>query len=182
MVKYIILDRDGTLIQHIPYLCDADQVQLLPTVIVGLKKLKQSGCKLFLHTNQSGIGRGYYSYDDAIRCNNEMIRQLGLGHEIFEQICVAPETTGQDIVYRKPSPKFGLEMLAKYQINEKNLCYIGDNVSDLLTAKNLGCMGVGVNTALHDLRIMLEVRGLTNEFPVFDTFLDAATYIIDEGA
>lgn len=179
MVKYVVLDRDGTLIRHIPYLCDPDQVQLLPTVIAGLQKLKLSGCKLFLHTNQSGIGRGFYSFDDASHCNTEMIRQVGLGRELFEKICVAPEAPDQDTTYRKPSPKFGLEIIAEYAASEQELCYIGDNVTDLLTARNLGCIGVGVNTASHDLRLMLEERGMAEDFPVFETFLDATTYVVD---
>lgn len=176
---YVVLDRDGTLIRHIPYLCDPANVQLLPTVIDGLGKLVKSGCKLFLHTNQSGIGRGYFSLDDAIACNNEMLRQISLGKDIFEDVCVCPETPEQDISCRKPSPKYGLEIIAKYATCKNNIWYVGDNVSDLLTAKNIGCMGVGVNTGGHDLRQMLQERNLEECFPVFDSFLEATDYILN---
>src|SRR3990167_5676377 len=102
---YIVLDRDGTLIRNKHYLSDPELVEVLPTVVGGLTKLIKSGCKLFLHTNQSGIGRGYFSLADAIECNNEMLRQIGLGDNLFKDICLCPETPDQGIHYRKPSPK-----------------------------------------------------------------------------
>lgn len=178
-MNYIVLDRDGTLIRHIPYLSDPAQVQLLPTVIDGLAKLVKSGCLLFLHTNQSGIGRGYFSLADATACNDEMLRQICLGKELFESVCVCPEAPDQDIAYRKPSPKYGLEIIVKYATCKNNIWYVGDNVTDLLTANNIGCKGVGVNTGAHDLRQMLRERDLETYFPVFDSFLEASDYILD---
>jgi D-glycero-D-manno-heptose 1,7-bisphosphate phosphatase len=176
-VNYIILDRDGTLIRHIPYLYDPGNVEVLPTVVAGLIRLVKLGSKLFLHTNQSGIDRGYFSLADAAACNDEMLRQIGLGHGLFEKVCVSPEMPGQEVFYRKPSPKFGLEIIEEYGIEKRKLFYIGDNVTDLLTARNIGCMGIGVNTGLHDLRQSLEEMKLKEAFPVFDSFLDAAIYI-----
>lgn len=178
-MNYVVLDRDGTLIRHIPYLCDPAQVQLLPTVIDGLAKLVKSGYKLFLHTNQSGIGRGYFSLSDAIACNDEMLKKIGLGKNIFEGIRVCPETPEQDVSYRKPSPKYGLEIIAKYATYKNNICYVGDNVTDLLTANNIGCMGVGVNTGAHDLRQLLREHDLEECFPVFDSFIEAMDYILN---
>lgn len=178
-MNYIVLDRDGTLIRHIPYLCDPAQVQLLPTVKEGLAKLVKSGRKLFLHTNQSGVGRGYFSLSDAIACNDEMLRQIGLGKNLFEDICLCPESPGQELNYRKPSSKYGLELISKYSASKNEICYVGDNITDLLTAHNIGCVGVGVDTGGHDLRQMLRDHGLEDHFPVFDNFLEATNYILN---
>lgn len=178
-MNYVVLDRDGTLIRHIPYLGDPDQVQLLPTVVDGLANLVKSGRKLFLHTNQSGIGRGCFSLSDAIACNDEMLRQICLGKELFEDVCICPELPDQDVSYRKPSPKYGLEIIEKYTTYTSNICYIGDNVTDLLTANNIGCMGIGVNTGVHDLRQLLREYNLEERFPVFDSFIEATDYILN---
>lgn len=175
---YVVLDRDGTLIRHIPYLCDPAQVEVLPTVVAGLARLVESRHKLFLHTNQSGVGRGYFSLADAIACNDAMLEKIGLGSDLFEDMCVCPEAPDQDINYRKPSSKYGFEILEKYGKSTQDICYVGDNVTDLLTAKNIGCVGVGVNTGIHDLRQALLERGLEGSFPVFDCFLDAASYVV----
>lgn len=58
MIKALVLDRDGTLIEHVPYLHKPEDVRLLPGVREGLAAARAGGLTLFLHTNQSGVGRG----------------------------------------------------------------------------------------------------------------------------
>ena len=177
-MKCVFLDRDGTLIRHKPYLCEPGGVELLPTVVAGLTELRAAGCRLFLHTNQSGVGRGYFSLADAVACNNEMLSQIGLGGELFADIRICPEAPAEAIAFRKPSPNYALEIIAKYGIERTDVCYVGDNISDLLTAKNIGCLGVGVSTGVGDLRQALAQHDM-EQFPVFDSFLDAAHHVID---
>jgi D-glycero-D-manno-heptose 1,7-bisphosphate phosphatase len=177
-IQYVVLDRDGTLIRHVPYLSRPEQVEVLPGVVAGLTELRKAGCKLFLHTNQSGIGRGYFSLEEALACNEEMLSQIGLGAQLFESVCVAPEAPDQPADYRKPSLKFGAELIEKYKVKPHDLCYVGDNVSDLLAAKNIGCHGIGVNTGLHDLRLLLREQQLEDRFPVFESFLDAVSHLL----
>jgi len=176
-MKYVVLDRDGTLIRHIPYLSDPARVEVLQTVVEGLTLLVGLGMKLFLHTNQSGIGRGYFSMADAVKCNEAMLSQIGLGANLFTDICICPEAPHGDINFRKPSAKYGLEILHKFGAGVTDICYIGDNVTDLLTAKNLGCTGAGVDTGGHNLRQSLMELGLGEKFPVFNRFLDAAKFV-----
>jgi D-glycero-D-manno-heptose 1,7-bisphosphate phosphatase len=175
MSRHIILDRDGTLIRHIPYLCDPAQVELLPTVVEGLKKLRDAGCVLYLHTNQSGIGRGYFTLTHAVACNHAMIERIGLGENLFADICIAPEHPDDIPQYRKPSPRWGMEIMQKTGAVKADLYYIGDAVSDLMTAEKLGCHAAGVNTGLKDLREALASSALIHKFRVFDRFMDAAT-------
>lgn len=151
-IKYIIFDRDGTLIKHIPYLFEPEKVELLPYVIELLKIFKSKDYKLFLHTNQSGIGRGYFGMNDCISCNNKMIELIGLGEDVFEKICIAPDFPPNKNTYRKPSTKFGNEIINKYKITSSDLYYIGDAVSDIETANNLNCNSFGVRTGEFDLK------------------------------
>ena len=151
MKKYIAFDRDGTLIKHIPYLFETDKVELLSTVKESLVLLKLNGFKFFLHTNQSGISRNFFKIEDVISCNNKLIELLGMGQNIFEEICIAEDYPAKEDSYRKPSPKFGLEIIEKYKINKQDLFYVGDSTSDLETALNIGCKCFGVNTGLVDL-------------------------------
>lgn len=181
-IRYVILDRDGTLIRHIPYLCDPQQVELLPGVRQGLKLLREAGCLLFLHTNQSGIGRGYYTPDDAHVCNDEMIAQIGMGPDIFADICVAPELPDEVQLYRKPSPAFAQELAERLSAVADQFCYVGDNPTDLMTASAFGCMGIGVNTGLLDLPGELAERNLLAEFPVCSSFEEAARLVLEIGA
>ncbi|MES2686069.1 MAG: HAD-IIIA family hydrolase [Pseudomonadota bacterium] len=176
--KLVVIDRDGTLIRHIPYLCDPAQVELLPGVREGLAKLRAAGCMLFLHTNQSGVGRGYFKLEAALQCNDQMIRLLGMGDALFAAVCVCPEAPDAPIGYRKPSPRFGRELTARYGAAAEDICYIGDNITDLLTAHNLGCKGIGVRTGVHNLERELAAEGLGGAFPVCDGFLAAAECLL----
>ena len=151
-IKYIIFDRDGTLIKHIPYLSEPEKVELLPYVIELLKVFKSKDYKFFLHTNQSGISRGYFDINDCISCNNKMIELIGLGKDIFEKICIAPDFPPNKNSYRKPSTKFGDEIITKYKISCSDLYYIGDAISDIETANNLNCNSFGVRTGEFDLK------------------------------
>mgnify|MGYP006080586237 FL=1 len=153
MTKYIVFDRDGTLIKHIPYLFEANKVELLPTVKKSLELLKSNGFIFFLHTNQSGISRKYFNKSDVDKCNNKLLSLIGMGSNLFEEICIAEDYPANKITYRKPSPKFGIEIMEKYKINKENLFYVGDSLSDLETAQNIGCKCFGVNTGLIDLNI-----------------------------
>lgn len=177
-MSYVFLDRDGTLVRHVPYLSAPNQIELLPTVVAGLEQLLGVGCKLFLHTNQSGIGRGHFSMADAIACNDAMIQRIGLGPALFADVCLCPERPDEEIMYRKPSPKYAREVMAKYSTSPDMLCYVGDNITDLLTAHNVGCAGVGVSTGVPGLSEQLRERGLQH-FPVFDTFGEAAGHIVN---
>ena len=63
-IRHILLDRDGTVIVERHYLADPDGVELLPGVGESLARLTRAGAKIYLVTNQSGIGRGYYGEAD----------------------------------------------------------------------------------------------------------------------
>lgn len=173
----LILDRDGTLIEHVPYLADASQVRLLPGVADALAVARHAGARLFLHSNQSGIGRGLFDLSTAQACNDRMIQLLGFGPGIFERICIAPEKPGEPSDYRKPSCKFAREVMHDFSLAPQEICYIGDRGSDMATARAAGTRGVGVATGLDDLHTELRELGLDGAFPVFDSLRAAICYL-----
>ena len=169
-VKALILDRDGTLIAHVPYLADPAQVALLPGVREGMHAAAQAGVKLFLHSNQSGVGRGYFTLAHVEACNRRLIELLDLGATPFARICIAPEKPGEPSKYRKPSPLLAREIAAEFAIPLAEMCYVGDRGSDLEAAERAGTQGVGVSTGLENLRAEIAAAGLARIYPVFDRF------------
>ncbi|MDR2629087.1 MAG: HAD-IIIA family hydrolase [Puniceicoccales bacterium] len=132
----IFLDRDGTIIADKNYLKDPNDVELLPGARDAISNLKSARCMLFLFSNQSGIGRGIISMDDVSRCNLRMMELLGHGPDIFDAICIAPESPDAIPVYRKPSPKFIVEMVEKFGLAKENCYMAGDKESDILAGIN----------------------------------------------
>mgnify|MGYP005657024601 FL=1 len=78
--RAIFLDRDGTLIRDAHYLKDPAKVEIIPEISRALEKVRQLGYFLFMHTNQSGITRGYYKLSDVFACNKKMLQDLSLIH------------------------------------------------------------------------------------------------------
>ncbi|RRJ99807.1 HAD-IIIA family hydrolase [Opitutaceae bacterium TAV3] len=175
--KALILDRDGTLIEHVPYLHKPDDIRLLPGVAAALRAAQHAGIQLFLHTNQSGVARGMFNLDAVHACNDRLIALLDLGPRPFERICIAPEGPDAPLdspnVYRKPSPRFAHEIMHDYQLQPHEICYIGDRGSDLATAHAAGTRGVGVATGLDDLHAELAALSLDKIYPIFPTLAAA---------
>ncbi len=141
----IFLDRDGTLIIDKHYLHNPSDVELIPGVAEAIKIFKSVGCKLFLFSNQSGVARGFLTLEDVRKCNEAMFCQIGLG-DIFDDICIATEGPCEQVIYRKPSPKFINEMVEKYSLDRSKCFMIGDKACDILAGINAGVCPIFVRT------------------------------------
>jgi D-glycero-D-manno-heptose 1,7-bisphosphate phosphatase len=145
-MKALFLDRDGTLIVDKVYLADPEGVELVPGAAEALRRARARGDKLFLFTNQSGIGRGYHTLEDTRRVNDRMEELLGLPRPVFDGICIAPEAPGQPVVYRKPSPRFILETIARHGLEPAQCWMIGDSEADIGAARAAGIKAAIVRT------------------------------------
>jgi D-glycero-D-manno-heptose 1,7-bisphosphate phosphatase len=178
-VRALVLDRDGTLVEHVPYLADPAGVRLLPGVREGLAAAKAAGLALFLHTNQSGVGRGMYGLAAVHACNDRMLELLGLGDDLFTRICIAPEAPDKPSIYRKPSPRFAHELMDAFGYKPAELCYVGDRGADIATAQAAGTRAVGVATGLDDLASEARELGL-GDYRLFSSFHAAITHVLTE--
>lgn len=122
------LDRDDTLVRDAGYMSRPEQIDPLPGVAGALRAARAAGWRLYLATNQSGIGRGYYSMADAEACNRRLEELLGVR---FDGACIAPERPDEPSRYRKPSPAYVLERIAADGLDAARCVAVGDKVSDL---------------------------------------------------
>ena len=170
MSKALFIDRDGTLIIDKVYLADPTGVDLIPGVAAALARARSLGYKLFLFTNQSGIGRGLHTLDDTHRVNAHMEEMLGLARPLFDDICIAPEAPGQPVAYRKPSPRFILETLAAHALDPAQCWMVGDSAADIGAGLAAGVRVAAVQTGKIDPRTVPEVA--QHRIPVFANFPD----------
>jgi D-glycero-D-manno-heptose 1,7-bisphosphate phosphatase len=164
--RALFLDRDGTLIVDKVYLADPAGVELISGVADALRRARALGYRLVLFTNQSGIGRGYHTMDDTHRVNARLEALLGLPGPAFDGICIAPEAPDQPVVYRKPSPRFILEMIAQHRLDPAWCYMVGDSAADIHAALNAGIHPIVVRTGKVDPRTLSEVA--RHGVPVFD--------------
>jgi D-glycero-D-manno-heptose 1,7-bisphosphate phosphatase len=136
---YILLDRDGTLIKHIPYLIEPSQVELLPNVIEGMKLLKGLGFKFGIVTNQSVIGRGLATRVDVDRVNAQVIFLLESEGIEISFVLVCPHKPSDLCSCRKPSPQLGIFAIKEFGVDVSSSYMIGDAVSDISFGQTIGC-------------------------------------------
>jgi len=168
MTKALFLDRDGTLIQDKVYLSDPAGVELFPGVPEGLRRARELGYRLFLFTNQSGIGRGYYTIKEAVAVNNRLEELIGLPRPVFDDICIAPESPEEAPVYRKPSPRFILETMERFSLKPDACIMVGDAASDIGAALAAGIRAVALRTGKIDAATLAVVA--EKKIPVYDNF------------
>lgn len=171
--KAWFLDRDGTLNFDTHHVHDPDEVALIPGVRAGLARARELGYRLYLISNQSGVGRGYFTMDDVWACNRRLVELLGLGEDVFAGVCVAPDHPDQPGPYRKPSPRFLLEMIARDGLDPTQCYMLGDRPSDWECGLNAGVQAVALTTGkpvTPDIQAFLDLRGV----PLFDSIADFA--------
>ena len=134
----LFLDRDGNLIEDHHHTCRVDQVALIPGVKLALHACIAAGYKLFVLTNQSGINRGIFTWEQYHACNERMLQQLDLPAPGIIEIKAAPERPDEVSLYRKPSPRFILEMIAKHDLDPQRCWMTGDRITDWDAGLNAG--------------------------------------------
>ncbi len=172
----IFLDRDGTLIYDLVFVKDPELISLLPGTREGFRALRDR-FRFFLFTNQSGIPRGYFGWEDVEAVIARMVRLVGMGPDLFDATCIAAEMPGNDggVTYRKPSPRFILECIDQFDLDPSQCWMLGDRESDALSGLRAGINAAFIRPkkGLSDgMRKLSAERGIQ----VFDSLLDFANH------
>jgi D-glycero-D-manno-heptose 1,7-bisphosphate phosphatase len=136
--RAVFLDRDGTLNVEKNYLRHPDHVVLFPGAGAALNKLSAAGFKLIIITNQSGIGRGYYTQADMEAVNARLKAEFARDGVRFEKIYFAPEAPEHPSRGRKPSPQFLFDARDEFGLDLAQSFIVGDKLIDLECGWNAG--------------------------------------------
>lgn len=143
MNKAIFLDRDGTIIKDKIYLSKPEEVEFISGVDTALKKFLVNNYKLIVISNQSGVGRGYFSIEDVEKVNNHIRQELSSRSILISAFYYCPHYIGSSLKEynikcdcRKPSPGLIIQAAKDQDIDLKESFMFGDKESDLLTGIN----------------------------------------------
>ena len=138
MNRAVFLDRDGTLNVEKNYLSDPAQLEVFPGAGPALRRLMDAEFKLFIITNQSGIGRGYYTEGDMHRVNVRLSEVLAADGVRFEKVYFSPESPEHPSQTRKPSPQLLFDARDEFGIDLAQSYMIGDKIIDVECGWNAG--------------------------------------------
>ncbi|MCL1986176.1 MAG: HAD-IIIA family hydrolase [Betaproteobacteria bacterium] len=145
-VRDILFDRDGTLIEDRNYLSDPNQIVLLSGVTQALHHLAQAGCRLFVVSNQSGVGRGYCSLENVHACNLRLVQLLAAHNVHFTDMLLCPHSPEEGCACRKPQTGMWDLLRRRYGLHAAHTAMIGDKGDDVRFGRAAGLHTVLVLT------------------------------------
>jgi len=146
--KTLFIDRDGTLISEPPedYQVDRmDKLAFAPDVIPALLALQAAGYRLVMITNQDGLGSSSFPQADFDGPHNLMMQVLTSQGIAFDEVLICPHMPADECDCRKPKVKLVERYLAEEALDKGNSYVIGDRVTDITLADNMGIAGLRYN-------------------------------------
>ncbi|ARU63492.1 D-glycero-beta-D-manno-heptose-1,7-bisphosphate 7-phosphatase [Tumebacillus avium] len=136
--KAVFLDRDGVINDHVTYVNTPEDLILFPGVGKAIKKLNDAGYKVFVVTNQGGVGLGFMKEDNLRAVHDKMERELEQDGAILDEIAYCPHKPKSNCACRKPEPKMILDLAEKYNIDVKQSYMVGDRDTDVYAGQKAG--------------------------------------------
>lgn len=144
----VFFDRDGVLNEDVDYAYRIDQIAWVKGAFAAVRRLNRLGYRAVVVTNQSGVGRGFYTEEDVRLLHVEMARIMAENGARIDAIYYAPyhpEATVAayriDHEDRKPRPGMLLKALLAFPTDTQRSFLIGDRSTDIEAAKAAGVAG-----------------------------------------
>ena len=158
--KAAFLDRDGVINRDKEYVYKVEDFEFLDGVFEACRRLNSLGYKIVVVTNQSGIGRGYFTEADFNRLNEWMVRRFLEEGVTITGVYFCPDhpvhgvgAYKRESAYRKPGPQMLLEAANDHGLDLQASFIAGDKISDIQAGRAAGvghCFFIGNTDALPD--------------------------------
>ncbi len=131
----IVLDRDGVINEDSDaYIKSVDEWIPIPGSLEAISRLNHAGYRIVVATNQSGLGRGYFSIDDLNAMHRKMRRELSVLGAQIEAIFFCPHTPDARCACRKPLPGLLEDIARRLRVDLTGVPLIGDSIGDVRAA------------------------------------------------
>lgn len=150
--RAVLIDRDDTIAKDVPYCDDPAKFELYEYVPPAIKRLNDAGYKVIVVTNQSGIGRGYFTEETLSRIHDKMVRTVEAAGGRIDDVFHCPHTPDDHCSCRKPEVGMGLAAITKHSINPRISFMVGDHEKDMEFGRRLGfrCIQVSESFTFSD--------------------------------
>ena len=149
----VFLDKDGTLVENIPYNVDPDLIRLVPGAVGGLRALGNAGYRLVVVSNQSGVARGLFSIDALEHLQHRLRELLGDAGITLDGLYFCPHHPDGSVAEyafecscRKPAGGLLLRAARDHGIDLMRSWMIGDILDDVEAGRRAGCRTVLIDS------------------------------------
>jgi len=185
--RVLFVDKDGTLIEDLPYNVDPVRVRFAPGARQAVRRLAEAGVELAVVTNQSGVARGYFSMSDLDRLRSHLKREIeGLGCQLagFYVCPHLPEGEVErfaiDCACRKPLPGLLLAAAAELGVDLGRSWFVGDTWMDVAAGQAAGCRSILIGPEWRDRST--HPAGIEPDAAVPDLLAAVEIVLADEGS
>ncbi|MEW6101130.1 MAG: HAD family hydrolase [Candidatus Omnitrophota bacterium] len=178
-MKVVFLDRDGVINKYpgdTKYVTSLKEFKFLPQVKKAISKLYKRGFKIFIISNQAGVGKGIFSQAALNRITKEMLKKIIAAGGRIEGVYYCTHRKEDNCSCRKPRAGLIEKVKKGYSFDLKKAFFIGDTIRDVSTARLAGCKSILVLSGKEKLSNRKNWQ-LQPDF-VFRNLLEAAGFLI----
>lgn len=153
-MKAVFLDRDGVINKYPGdrlYVTSLKKFRFLPRVKQAIALLTKAGFKIFVASNQAGVGRGIYSQRTLDLITAQMLKEIKKTGGLIQEIYYCTHKKNAGCSCRKPKPGLLKKAAREFGFSLKGVCFIGDTMRDVFTAHAAGCKSILVLTGKEKL-------------------------------
>ena len=178
-MKLVILDRDGVINQDSAnFIKNPNEWIALPGSLEAIALLNQSGFRVVIATNQSGIARGLFDMATLNAIHDKMHRALAQIGGRIEAMFYCPHAADDNCTCRKPKTGMMEDIARRFSVNLSGVYAVGDSLRDLQAFHDAGCKPILVRSGKGEET--LAAGGLPKKTLIFADLAEAAQHIIGE--
>lgn len=144
-MKVIFLDRDGVINKYPGdrlYVTSLKKFKFLSGAKKAITLLSRAGFRIFVASNQAGVGKGTYAQKTLDLITLKMLCDIERAGGKIDQVYYCTHRKDADCSCRKPKPGLLKKAAREFKFNLKNTYFVGDTIRDVFTAKNAGCKSI----------------------------------------
>lgn len=180
-MKFVILDRDGVINQDSDeFIKSPEEWVAIPGSLEAIAQLNHAGYRVYVASNQSGIGRGLFDIETLNSIHDKMHNDLQKHGARIEAILFCPHTPEDNCHCRKPRPGLYEQVAIRSNQSLQGVPVIGDSLRDLIAAKAVDARPILVKTGKGENTLKENNDNSLSGVDCYDNLAQAVDAVINE--
>ena len=178
-MRIIFIDRDGVINKYPGdglYVTSLRKFRFLPRAKKAIALMSRAGCKIFVASNQAGVGKGIYAPSTLEAITAKMLEHIGQAGGKITKVYYCTHRKEAGCSCRKPRPGLFKQAAREFKVNLRKAYFVGDTLRDVLTAQAAGCKSILVLTGKE--KLANQKNWIARPDFVFKDLWEAAKFLI----